>query len=410
MPDGAIRLLVALAEQLQCLVLRRRGEGEVARVPQQPTRLHDAVDPVLVGLVLLDPSRLGECTRHRRRRLAALTGVCLVDDDREATVPLAVSDLVQDEWELLHRRDDDLLPGLDEPLEIARPVRLAHRGPDLRVLADRVADLPVQNAAVGHYDDGVEHRRASALQPEQLMREPRDGVALAAAGRVLDQIAPAHAALARIVQQPTHHIELMVAWPDLCLPLPAGLLVPDHDDLGVVLEDVRHAFPGQHLAPQVVGLDSVRVRRISRAVVPAAVEREEPRVAAGQVRAETRLVLVDRKVGHAPPELEEPLAGTAILAVLADSVVHGLFREAVLQLEGEDRQTVDEERDVQRALGLVAAVAQLPSHGEAVLVETLAGRLVALRGTAVEQLEVVWAVADPVAQHVDGAPLADLAL
>ena len=128
------------------------------------------------------------------------------------------------------------------------------------------------------------------------------------------------------------------------------------------------------------------------------------------MRAETRLVLVDRKVGHAPPEFEEPLAGITVLAVLTDRVVHRLFREAVLQLEREDRQTIDEKRDVQRALGLVAAVAQLPSYGEAVLVETFAGRLVALGGTAVEQPEVVWAVAYPVAQHVDGTPLADLAL
>ena len=75
-----------------------------------------------------------------------------------------------------------------------------------------------------------------------------------------DQIAPAHAAFARIVQQTTHHIELVVAWPDLCLLLlPTSLLVPDLNDLGVVLEDVRHACPGQHLAPQVAGLDAIRV-------------------------------------------------------------------------------------------------------------------------------------------------------
>jgi len=115
-------------------------------------------------------------------------------------------------------------------------------------------------------------------------------------------------------------------------------------------------------------------------------------------------------MGHAPAELEKPLAGIAVLSVLPDGVVHRLFRQAVLQLEGEDRQPVDEERDVQRALGLVAAVAQLPGHGEPVLVEPLAGRLVTLRGTAVEELEVVRAVADPVAQHVDRAALADLTL
>ena len=202
----------------------------------------------------------------------------------------------------------------------------------------------------------------------------------------------------------------MVARPDLRLLLPPGLLVPDLNDLGVVLEDLRHALPGEHLAPKVVSLDAVRVQGIPRAVVPAAVEGEETRFATGQMRAETCLVFVDREVSHAPPELEEPLTGITVLAILPDCVVDGLFREAVLQFEREDRETVDEERNVQRALRLVAAVAQLPGHGETVLAETLAGRVVALRGATVEQLEIVRAVADTVAQHVDGAALADFAL
>jgi len=56
-PDGAVRLRVGFAEQFQRLVLGCRGEGEVACVREQLARLHDAVDPVLVDLVLLDPSR-----------------------------------------------------------------------------------------------------------------------------------------------------------------------------------------------------------------------------------------------------------------------------------------------------------------------------------------------------------------
>lgn len=42
-------------------------------------------------------------------------------------------------------------------------------------------------------------------------------------------------------------------------------------------------------------------------------------------------------------------------------VVHRLLGQAILQLEGGDGQAVDERAHVQRTLGLVAPVAQLPS-------------------------------------------------
>ena len=115
-------------------------------------------------------------------------------------------------------------------------------------------------------------------------------------------------------------------------------------------------------------------------------------------------------MGHAAPELEQPLAPVAVLAVLLHRVVRRLLGQAVLELEGEHRQAVDEQPDVQRPLGLVAAVAQLPADGEAVVLEAFPGRLVARRRRAVEQVQVVRSVPDAVAQHVDGAALGYLAL
>ena len=170
------------------------------------------------------------------------------------------------------------------------------------------------------------------------------------------------------------------------------------------------ALSREHLAPQIAGLDPARVGWVAGAVVPAAVEGQEPGRLALEVGAEEHLVLVHGEVGHAAAELEQLLARVAVLAVLPDRVLRRLLGEGVLQLEGEDRQAVDEEADVQRPLGLVAAVVKLPGDGEAVLRETLPGLLVAGRGRAVEEVEVVRAVPDAVAQHLDGAPLRDLAL
>ena len=91
------------------------------------------------------------------------------------------------------------------------------------------------------------------------------------------------------------------------------------------------------------------------------------------MRAEAHVVFVHREVRDAPAELEELLAGVAVFLVLLDGIAHRLLRQVVLQLQGEDRQAVDEEPYVERPLGLVAAVAELAGDGEAVLLEPLPG-------------------------------------
>ena len=71
-----------------------------------------------------------------------------------------VADLVEDERELLHRRDDDLLAVLDELAQVARVLGMAHGRAHLGELLDRVADLLVEDAPVGDHDDRVEDRPA----------------------------------------------------------------------------------------------------------------------------------------------------------------------------------------------------------------------------------------------------------
>ena len=110
----------------------------------------------------------------------------LVNDDGEAPPALLVADLVEDEGELLDGRDDDFLARLDEPAQVARTLSVAHCRPDLGVLPDGVADLLVEQSAVGDDDDRIEDRGVVLCLPDQLVGQPGDGVALAAAGRVLD--------------------------------------------------------------------------------------------------------------------------------------------------------------------------------------------------------------------------------
>ena len=410
MPDRAVGLRIRLAEDLQRLVLRGGGEREVAGVGEQPARLHQAVDAVLEGRLLAFFAGLGEREPHGRAGAAALAGMGLVDDDGKAPPALLVADLVEDEGELLHRRDDDLLTRFNEAAQVARVLRVSHRRADLCVLPDRVADLPVEDAPVGDHDDRVEDRGVVLRQRDQLVGQPGDGVALAAARRVLDQVAPASPVRPGVGQQPAHHIELVVAGPDLRPLLPARLLVLRLHHLGVVLQDVGQARAGQHVAPQVVGLDPARVGWVASAVVPAAVERQEPGRLPLEVGAEAHLALVHGEVGHAAAELKQRLARVAVRLVLPDRVVHRLLGEAVLQLEGEDRQAVDEQPDVERPLRLVAAVAKLPGDREVVLREAFLRLHVRRRRRAIEQVQVMRPVPDAVAQHVDGAALRDRSL
>ena len=125
----------------------------------------------------------------------------LVDDDREGAGALVVADFVEDEGELLDRRDDDLLALLDEPAEVARPLGVPDGGLHLGVLSDRVADLPVQDAAVGDDDDRVEDVLAVPLERDQLVGQPGDREALPASRRMLDQVALSRAAPAGVLEQ-----------------------------------------------------------------------------------------------------------------------------------------------------------------------------------------------------------------
>ncbi len=73
--------------------------------------------------------------------------------------------------------------------------------------------------------------------------------------------------------------------------------------------------------------------------------------------AHLHALVVNGEVDHATAELEQSLARVTVALILLHSVVDGLLGEVVLEFEGSDRQSVDEEAHVERELRLVAAVA-----------------------------------------------------
>ena len=67
-----VRLRLRVPEDLQPLVLRGSGEGEVARVWEELARLHEAVDLIFERLLLVHLAGLGERLRHGRSGSPAL--------------------------------------------------------------------------------------------------------------------------------------------------------------------------------------------------------------------------------------------------------------------------------------------------------------------------------------------------
>src|SRR5258705_9576877 len=88
---------------------------------------------------------------------------------------------------------------------------VTHGRADLHELLDGGLDLIVEQTPVGHHDDRVEHLLVLAFQTDELVREPGDGVRLAASRRMLDQVALARAVGAHVGQRLPHHTKLVVA-------------------------------------------------------------------------------------------------------------------------------------------------------------------------------------------------------
>ena len=197
------------------------------------------------------------------------------------------------------------------------------------------------------------------------MREPGDRVALAAAGRMLDQIVMPHALSGGCRHHLAHRLQLVVARKDQVLlaqllAVVAGLLF--HVEMQEAREQVEQAVALQHFFPHIGRLvvASLGVGRVAGAAVHAAVEGQEVGGRTGQARGHVRLFGIHREMHQrAPGEHEDRFARVAVVAVLVDGVGGGLAAERVLQLQRHQRDAVHRQRHIQRLFRLRAEV-QLP--------------------------------------------------
>lgn len=242
------------------------------------------------------------------------------------------------------------------------------------------------------------------------MGEPGDGIGLAAAGGMLDEIAPPNAVNLGLGEELADNIELVITREDLNRFLGFGLFIFGGDDLGEIFDDSGEALTGEDSFPEIIGFEAVRVRRVAGAVVPTLVKGQKPGGFTLEVSTHAHFVIIDGEMNDTAPELEELFARVTVAFVLFDGIGDGLLGEAVFELKGGNRQAVDEETQVESELGFIAAVAQLAGDGKAVGGETLDGFGVAGGGGAVKEIDLVRPVHEAVAQDMDDAMLADFTL
>ena len=301
------------AEQLQGLGLRGGREGERRQVRQPPAAADLLEDPFLdlllrgLGARFLPLGLLQAPGREHRlqalRALAGLRRMRLVDDDGEALAG-KLADLLGDDGELLQRGDDDGPARLEGFAELARGVLdVLHHAEGLLELPDGALELAVEHAPVGHHDDRVEDAPVVGIvQHREPVGEPGDGEALAAAGRVLDQVAPARAVVARVAHEPAHAVELLVAGEDQeALAGLAPAIVLRLDLVDELADEVEDAVPGPDPLPQVVGGEARpggRDRRVAGAAEAPLVERQEAGLGSGQCGRHEHLIGGPRRSGR----------------------------------------------------------------------------------------------------------------
>lgn len=409
--EGAV--LHGLAEHLQRRVLRRGGEGEEGQVlvlavgQQLPDQL------VLgVHLLLRHALRLSvflQCVpqiRQGRLQLlgagAGLRGVGFVADDGEVPA-LGSVHLFIDDRELLQGRDDDPCAVVDSVLQGLGGLVLAdglHSAQGVVKTGDRGLELGVQHPAVRDHDYAGKNRPVvGVMQGGQPIGGPGDGVGLAGACAVLDQIVVAGAVFIHVVHQHPHHVQLMKAGEDQPVAL-------ETDEL---LDNVHHAGGVEDHAPEVVRGIAIRVGRVALAAVLAGavaahVEGQEIRLISGQLGGHPGLRQIHAEEGENPlVELEADLLRVPVLLPLLLRVLHALPHELVFQLEGKDRDAVDRQEQI-HAVPIVGAVMPLPDAVKDILPVVLCvGLIQAGFRQKVAHPKADAPVLEAVAQHVEHA-------
>ena len=350
--------------------------------------------------------------------LAALGTVGFVDDDgatpggerpraRRSAFLGHLEQLARDEREFLHRGDDHRNGVLEGLGELSRAfVDPLHDAALVFELIDGVLKLLVEHDAIGDHDHAVKDPLVGRIvQGSEPMRQPTDGVALAAARRMFDEVVVPHALAAGGVHQHAHRLELVVAGEDHGLRLDlAALIVAFLVDLQVdeTGEEVEQAVALQHLFPQVCrSVGPARwIGRVSGCSGGTLVEGKKARGRARQTGGHKHGLGVHGKVHQrAVLEFEDRLVRVAILPILPARILDPLARERVLQFHRSHRDAVQAQRHIE---GFFRARRVMELPGQSQPIRGVAGfefRIQLVRRLEVRRMERSPIALEPVSQR-----------
>lgn len=237
-----------------------------------------------------------------------------------------------------------------------------------------------------------------------------DGVGLAGACAVLDEIVPACTVGCHIRDQLAHHVQLVIAGEDdplsgegLLRSVGQQQLLLRHLQMDKLLQNVHHAVLLEHLLPQVRRGVALGIRRVPlAAVVAALVEGHKEGVLAPKLRGHPHIRMVYGEVAQdtlVEPDAEFP--GVPVVHPLPHRVVCGLAGVLVFQLQGEHGDAVDRQHHV-HALVDRGGIEPLSVAGDLVGSVQGSGRGMQLRfWLEIADLEGDAPVFEPVVQHMD---------
>ena len=329
--------------------------------------------------------------------------------------------LARDEREFLHRGDDHRHGVLESLGELSRAVvDPLHDAALVFELIDGVLKLLVEHDAIGdHYhavEDPLVHR---IVKGRKSVRQPTDGVALAAARRMFDEVVVTHALATGGFHQHAHRLELVEAGEDHGLGLDlAALIVAFFFDLQVdeAGEEVEKAVALQHLFPQVCcPVGSARgIGRVPGGSGGSLVEGKKARGRARQAGGHEHGFGVHAKVHQrAVLEFEDRLVRVAVLLILPACMLDPLARKGVFQFQRGHWDAVQAQRDIE---GFFRAWRVTELAGQSQAIRGVAGfefRIQLVRRLEVRRMERSPIALEPVPQRRERAvsihPLAQIA-
>ena len=419
---------VFLAEHLQRLFLRCGGEGKETQIlvlavgDKLP---HKAVLSVLqlvlrlaldIGIFLQRVMGIRQCHFQLHSTVSRLAAVGLVHDDRKR-LTLCIVHFLIDNWELLQRGHNDTLAGVERIPQVAGVHLLAdgHNGAERMVKAgNRFLKLGVQHGAVCHNDHGAENglvvRIVKTCQP---VGRPSDRVGLAGAGTVLHKVVVSGAVLPHIPYQLPDNVHLVIAREDngfLDDFLFGAVFQPNlfllHLEADELLQNIQQTVFLENLSPQIGShIVPIRAGRIACAAVlsgavAALIERQEKGLGAIQLCGHSGFVQVYREERQdTVVQAEGRFLGVTVEHPLVLTVVDVLPRNLVLQLDGNDGDTVDRQHHIYAVAAVFGVVPLADALADILLIVSY--RRIVQRGLRLEvaDTEVDTPVLEAVPQH-----------